>query len=58
MTLEVLFWFLMIIWLLFGMYLNYEAGKPYPFVRGAGTLLVFVLLAILGWQVFGAPIKH
>jgi hypothetical protein len=58
MTLQVLFWVLMIIWLVFGLWREYTPGQPYPFVRGAGNLLVFVLLAILGWAQFGAPVHR
>jgi len=57
MTLSVLFWVLMIIWLLFGLWNDYVPGQPYPFNRGAWTFLVFVLFSILGWQVFGAPVR-
>lgn len=57
MTLNVLFWVLMIVWLVFGFWLDYVPGQPYPFRRGAWTFLVWILLAIIGWQVFG-PAVH
>lgn len=57
MTLSVLFWFLMIIWLLFGAWRDYVPGQPYPLRAWGANLLIFVLLAILGWAQFGAPIK-
>lgn len=56
MSIEVLFWVLMLLWLVFGLWREYEAGKPYPYIRGVGNLLVFVLLALLGWKVFGPAI--
>jgi len=57
MTLAILFWVLMIVWAVFGAWSGYVPGQPYsPRVWG-GSLLMFVLLAILGWQAFGAPIK-
>ena len=58
MTLQVLFWVLMIGWLFFGLWTDYIPAQPYPFKRGVGHVLVFVLLAILGWAVFGAPVHH
>ncbi len=53
MPIGVLFWVLMLIWLLFGFY-SYRAD----FSRGSygvvgGNLMLFILLAILGWRVFG-----
>lgn len=57
MTLAVLFWILMIIWLVFGLWRDYVPAQPYPLPRLAGNLFLFVLLAILGWQVFGGPVK-
>lgn len=57
MTLAVLFWVLMIVWLVFGLWAGYAPGQPYsPRVWGA-SLLTFVLLAILGWATFGGPVK-
>jgi Na+/proline symporter len=53
MPIGVLFWVLMIIWLLFGLYWHrgdYTRGN-YGLV--GGNLMLFVLLAILGWRVFG-----
>ncbi len=57
MTLGLLFWILMIIWLIFGWWKEYVPGQPYPFNRAAGSMLEFVLFGILGWAAFGAPIK-
>ncbi len=57
MTLSVLFWFLMIISLIFGLWRDYAPGQPYPFRAGVWNVLLFVLLGILGWAVFGAAIK-
>ena len=56
MTLAILFWVLMIVWLAFGLWADYETGKPYPFRSGARSFLVFILLFILGWATFGAPV--
>jgi hypothetical protein len=47
----------MLIWLVFGLAWHYTgtAWGPYGFV--GNTLLLFILLLLLGWQVFGAPLK-
>ena len=57
MSRAVLFWVLMILWLVFGLWSEYTAGQRYPFKRGFGNLLVFILLAIVGWQIFGTPVQ-
>lgn len=58
MPLAILYWVLMIIWLVFGAWVDYAPNQPYPFRKFGWSLMVFVLLAILGWQVFGAPVRH
>jgi len=52
MSLALAFWILMLIWLVFGFW------SAWPNIGGAGgNLLLFILLGILGWAAFGAPIK-
>jgi hypothetical protein len=57
MTKDFIFWLLMLLWLL-AMLLFYwpllEAGS-YRWVPG--SLLQFILFALLGYRVFGKPIK-
>ncbi len=52
MTIAFLFWLLMLLWLLFGLYLNRENH-----VLLGGSLLLWILLFLLGWKVFGFPIQ-
>lgn len=53
MTLGLLFWILMVFWFVFG------AWSGVPEIRGgawrpsAGSLIVFVVVFLLGWRVFG-----
>jgi hypothetical protein len=49
-----LFWILMLLWLLFGLW-NYHSPMSYGPL--GSNLLLFVLLLLLGWQAFGAPLK-
>jgi hypothetical protein len=58
MTLAVLYWVLMLLWLLFSLWIDYVPNQPYPVRRGAWSFMIFVLLLILGWAVFGSPVKH
>lgn len=53
MTIGFLFWLLMILWLIFGLVVDYPLG-PKPFGR---TILLWILLFLIGWNVFGFPIK-
>jgi len=56
MTIGLVFWILMLLWLILGIYWNWPAGQPnYP-VWG-GNLLLFILLLLLGWAEFGPPIR-
>jgi len=61
MSMQLLYWILMLLWLVFGLWSNWPApGTPRtgPAFRPlGGTLLLFILLVILGWQVFGSPVK-
>jgi hypothetical protein len=54
MTKGLLFWILMLLWLVLGIYVAWPA---HSFVVIATPGLLFVLLALLGWQVFGKAIK-
>lgn len=54
MSLSLLFWVLWIVALVFGGYSNRAALPGWI----GGSLLYFILIGILGWQVFGAAIKH
>jgi len=47
-----LFWILMILWLVFGLYYGYPDRR---FL--GGTLLIFVLFFLLGWAVFGFVVQ-
>ena len=52
MTIGLVFWILMLIWLVFGLW------QSWPNVQGwgAGNLFLFILLLLLGWHSFGAPV--
>lgn len=56
MTLDVVFWILMLLWLVFGAWPVFRgpAAPNWPLI--GGTLLQFILFALLGWKVFGPAI--
>jgi len=50
-----IYWIVMLIWLVLGLWSNWPVvgnGRPL-----GGTIVLFVLLVLLGWKVFGPPIK-
>lgn len=56
MNTSLLFWILMLLYLVAGLWANWPVSGANA-KAGAGTVLVFVLLAVLGWKVFG-PAVH
>jgi hypothetical protein len=62
MTIGFLFWLLMVLWLVFGVWARWpvvpaQPGGVPPFVFIGGTLLEFLLFFLLGWKVFGFVIQ-
>jgi hypothetical protein len=58
MTIGFLFWLLMILWLIFGLYWNWPSQPgPSGFAPLGGNLLLFILLFLLGWATFGFVIQ-
>lgn len=52
MPMGLMFWILMLIWAVFGVWWNW----PNHYVVG-GNVLLFILLVLLGWHSFGAPLQ-
>lgn len=46
-----IFWVLMLLWFVFGIWGRWGGGPPW--VASGGDLLLFVLLFLLGWRAFG-----
>lgn len=59
MPISLLFWLLMILWFIFGLWWNWPAGNEPRGVAGllGSNLLLFVLLFLIGWKVFGFVIQ-
>ena len=58
MSIGFIFWLLMLLWLLFGLYWHWPADPgPRGFGVLGGNLILFVLLFLLGWRVFGFIIQ-
>jgi hypothetical protein len=54
MSLGLAFWILMLIWLVFGFAWHWGVMGPYG--PWGFSLLLFILLALLGWHAFGPPL--
>jgi hypothetical protein len=57
MTIGMLFWILMVIWFIFGLYWNRADLAAGSYGVFGGNLLLFILLFLLGWKVFGFVIQ-
>jgi len=56
MSLGLIYWLCMLIWLVFGLWTNWPVSAANARPIG-GTVLLFILLLVIGWAVFGSPIK-
>jgi hypothetical protein len=60
MTRGLIFWVLMLIWFVFGMLVAVAPGVlgGYTHIGIFGnTILLFILFLLLGWQVYGPPVR-
>ena len=57
MSLGLLFWILMLLWLVGYGYGTFRAATPTPWPIIGPNILLFILLICLGWKVFGSPIQ-
>ena len=58
MQISLLFWILMLLWAIFGVAPTFPRGENVTYWGFAGSLLLFVLIGLLGWQVFGAAVHR
>lgn len=57
MTLSTWFWILYVLSVLLGGLGYYDAAQPTWYRRFGGYLMIWVLVGILGYQVFGSVVK-
>jgi hypothetical protein len=57
MPMGILFWVLMVLWLIFGLWRGSDDLKSGRYGPTGGNLLLFVLLGLLGWRAFGPPLQ-
>lgn len=58
MSLRLLFWILMLLWLIFGVAWNALGVYVGHYGPLGNNILLFALFATLGWRVFGKPIEN
>ena len=56
MSLGLAYWVLMLVWLAFGLALH--LGYVNGVWGGFNIVLLFILFALVGWQVFGPPLHR
>lgn len=56
MTRSLLFWVILVVWVLFAGALHFGYGHEYG-VGGLSSLVELVLFVLLGWQVYGPPVR-
>lgn len=57
MPIGLLFWLIMILWFVFGLYVNRTDLRGGNYGPAGGNLLLFILLFLLGWHSFGFVIQ-
>ena len=57
MSIGLLFWILMILWVVLGVVVVLPAARGGQYAVAGNSLLLFILLALLGWQVFGPILR-
>lgn len=57
MPLAYIFWLLVILWAIFGLGYPFIVETPNRRILGGSNLLLFILIVLLGWQVFGSAVK-
>ena len=57
MSLQLIYWILMLIWLVLGLWSSWPVNSTNGRALGS-NLLLFILLLVIGWQVFGSPVHH
>lgn len=56
MSLGLAFWVIMLVWLIFGLAWNWPGAAIGAYGPLGNALLLFALLLLLGWHVFGPPL--
>lgn len=58
MTFSLAFWILMLLWLVLQIRSSWPFAGPASYYSFAPWLLLFFIIGLLGWGVFGAPLHR
>ena len=53
----IMFWVIMLLWLLFGLYWSWPPSGDRGIWPLGSHIMLFLLFLLLGWKVFGAPLQ-
>lgn len=57
MSFALVYWIIMLVWFVFGLWASLPLGPNSPRVIG-GHVAIIVLFVLLGWRVFGPPVHQ
>lgn len=57
MPLSLLFWIIYILALVFGLWGYYDPASPGWYRRAGGHVVLWILVGMLGWHVFGPALR-
>ncbi len=57
MPLQMLFWVIYILAVVFSFWAYYDPAQPLWFRRAGGSFILWVLVGLLGYRVFGSAIR-
>lgn len=59
MTMGLIYWVLMLLWLVLGVFMwgGFATGQLAHYGPAVNTMLLFILFLLLGWKVFGRPVQ-
>lgn len=60
MKIGLIYWLILLLWFLFGLFVYWPTPGTgtVAFYPLGGSLILFILLFLLGWKVFGWPIQE
>jgi hypothetical protein len=57
MPMNVLFWGIYLLCLIFGTWGYYDASQPTWYRRAGGYVALWILVGMLGWRIFGPAVR-
>jgi hypothetical protein len=58
MPLSFFFWMIYVLVLIIGVWFNYEPAQPLWYRRAGSYIALWILVGILGWEVFGSVVRR